>query len=36
MTRRLAIEWPAEVPLPPSTQLPMRLLAASDERDPGL
>lgn len=36
MTRRLAIDWPADVPLPAGTQLPLRLLAVSDERDAGL
>lgn len=36
MTRRLVIDWPAHVPLPAGAQLPLRLLAVSDERDVGL
>jgi hypothetical protein len=36
MTRRLTIDWPAEMPVPAGTRLPLRLLAVSDERDPGL
>jgi hypothetical protein len=36
MTRRLAIDWPADIPLPAGTQVPVRLLAVSDERDAAL